>query len=140
MPDQFTDVAPVTAMRVPDDCASTLAPLAPAMRPMRAASSRVSAGAYGSSAAASSATDANRALRSFCRHRATTAASALGTSGRIWSTVCGVSVSTMAVSCVTDSAKNGTRPVSSSNRITPSAQMSLRSSAALDDLSCSGDM
>ena len=113
--DTLTLDMPLTAMRVPEDVASGVCESLPdAMRAMRIARSRVSGGANGSRAAASSAMDRKRRSRSFSRQRATTAASVCGTSGRRSSIERGGSVRTIAVSCVTDSATNGTCPVRSS--------------------------
>jgi hypothetical protein len=46
----------------------------------------------------------------------------------------------MPQSCGKLGASNGTRPDTSSNKITPSDQMSARASTVRDDRICSGDM
>ena len=50
------------------------------------------------------------------------------------------SITTLSVSSVIDSASNGCRPSTSSYRITPIAQMSVRASTSRALRSCSGDM
>lgn len=69
-----------------------------------------------------------------------TASSATGTSGRK-PRIEGIGfVAILIASSVNVSAKNGVRPASSSKRMTPSAQMSVRESTSLEDCICSGDM
>jgi hypothetical protein len=97
-------------------------------------------GANGNRARASSATSAYRALGSFFKHWTMTASSPAGTSGRVRRTAGTGSLPTMKASSAIESAAYGGQPTSNSNKMMPSAQMSVRASMFAPARICSGAM
>jgi len=95
--------------------------------------------AKGMSACAKASTLGKRASRSLASARRTICSSSGGTSGRAARRLGGSSTQIATAAAVVLPSK-GVLPVSSSKRITPSAQMSVRASTCLAERICSGDM
>ena len=97
-------------------------------------------GSNGARAAESARAEGMRLAGSFSRAAETTASSSGGASGRAARSVSGASARIDAMTTGPLEPSCGVRPVTSSNKTTPSAQTSLRGSTLVAERTCSGDM
>lgn len=107
---------------------------------MRSTDTRAACVPKGPRAVARWATDGYRHVGSFSRQRSTMASSSAGSEGDRERSGGGRSVTIAAITPARESATNGSVPVRSWCRITPSAQTSARASTSFALRSCSGDM